>query len=61
MTCVFYSNKYNSYIVVHLEHNPLLEMLGAGMAATLLIGPYFSYRPVNTTSYAEMLEVWLIM
>jgi hypothetical protein len=44
-----------------LEHNPLLVMLGAGMAATVLIGPYFFYRPVNTTSYAEMLEVWLIM
>jgi hypothetical protein len=58
---VFYLDKYNSYIIEHLKHNPLLVMLGAGMAATLLIGPYFFYRPFNTMSYAEMLEIWLIM
>jgi len=61
MTYVFYLDKYNSYITEGLEHNPLLVMLRAGMAATLLIGPYVFYRPVNTTSYAKMLEVWLIM
>jgi hypothetical protein len=61
MTYVFYLNKYNSYIIEDLEHKPLLVTLGAGMAATHLTGPYFFYRPVNTTSYAEMLEVWLIM
>jgi len=61
MTYVFYLEKYNSYIIEDLEHNPLLVIFGASMAATLLIGPYFFYRPVNTMSYTEMLEVWLIM
>jgi hypothetical protein len=61
MMYVFYLDKYNSYTIEDLEHNPLLVILGAGMAVTLLIGPYFFYRPVNTMSYAEMLEVWLIM
>jgi hypothetical protein len=57
MTYVFYFDKYNSYIIEDLEHNPLLVMFGASMAATYLIGPYFFYRHVNTMSYAEMLEV----
>jgi hypothetical protein len=58
---VFYLDKYNSYVIEDLEHNPLLVMLRAGMAATLLICPYFFYRPINTMSYAEMLEICLIM
>jgi len=61
MTYVFYLDKYNTYVTEDLGHNPLLVMFGSGMAATLLIGPYFFYRPVTTMSYAEMLEVWLIM
>ena len=48
MTYVFYLDKYNSHIIEDLEHNPLLVMLGAGMAATILIGPCFFYRAVNT-------------
>jgi len=60
MTYMFYLDKCNSYIIEDLEHNPLLVMFGASMSATLLIGPYFFYRPVNTMSYVEMLEVWLI-
>jgi hypothetical protein len=30
------------------------------MTAAHLIGPYFLDGPINATSYAEILEAWLI-
>jgi hypothetical protein len=52
--------KENLHFTVELEHNPPHVILWAGMTVTHLIGHYFFDGPVNASSYAEMLEVWLI-
>jgi hypothetical protein len=51
--------KENSHFMVEFEHNPP-HVMWAGMTATHLIDLYFFDGPVNATSYAEMLVVWLI-
>jgi hypothetical protein len=68
--CVFYHSthdrnaifwaKENLHFMVKLEHNPPHVILWAGMTAVHLICSYFFDGPVNTASYAEMLEIWLI-
>lgn len=43
-----------------LSDDNLPHVMWAGVIAAHLIGSYFFDGPVNTTSYAEMLDTWLI-